>query len=89
MAIQAVMEAERPREGLKIDIHCHISIVEYTDPRHPKIVRISREDLLSDLDAAGFDMAVILSDRRTPPEAVSQFISAAPDRLIGFGYVNP
>ncbi|MCD6479911.1 amidohydrolase family protein [Candidatus Bathyarchaeota archaeon] len=89
MAIQAVMKAERPREGLKIDIHCHISIVEYTDPRHPRIVRISREELLSDLDAAGFDMAVILSDRRTPPEAVSQFISAAPDRLIGFGYVNP
>jgi len=89
MTLQATMEAEKAERGLRVDIHCHISIVEYTDPRHPRVVRVSREELLADLDAAGFDVAVILSDRRTPPEAVSEFVSAAPSRLIGFGYVNP
>jgi predicted TIM-barrel fold metal-dependent hydrolase len=74
---------------LRVDVHCHISMLEYTDPRHPRVVTVSREEFLSDLDAAGFDLAVVLSDRGTPPEAVSRFVASSPDRLVGFGYVNP
>lgn len=64
-------------------------MLEYTDPRHPRVLMVSGDELLSDLDAAGFRLAVILSDRRTPPEAVSEFVSLSPRRLIGFGYVDP
>ncbi len=89
-------EVEDEREGrrpsgsaLRVDYHCHISMMEYADPEHPTVVSVSREEFLADLDAAGFDMAVVLSDSRTTPEMVSTFVSQAPDRFIGFGYVNP
>jgi len=74
---------------LRVDYHCHISMTEYIDPEHPKVISVSMEEFLADLDAAGFDMAVVLSDSRTTPETVSAFVRQAPDRFIGFGYVNP
>ncbi|MEM2894047.1 MAG: amidohydrolase family protein [Candidatus Bathyarchaeia archaeon] len=83
------MKAQRRERRLRVDIHCHVSMLEYTDPRHPRIVMVSREEFISDLDAAGFDIAVVLSDQRTPPEAVSKYVSSTPGRLVGFGYVNP
>lgn len=73
----------------KVDYHCHISITEYTDPANPTIISVSVEEFLADLDEAGIDMAVVLSDRRTTPEQVAAFVKQAPERLIGFGYVNP
>lgn len=82
------------REGEKkpvprVDYHCHISMKEYADIDRPTIVTVSKEEFISDLDAAGFDKAVILSDSRTTPERVSAFVKQSPDRFIGFGYVNP
>ncbi len=82
------MSFEGEKGSLRVDVHCHISILEYADPRNPRVVAVSREELLSDLDEAGFDFAIILSDKRTPPERVSEFISSS-GRLLGFGYVNP
>lgn len=62
---------------------------EYANIDHPTIVTVSKEEFISDLDAAGFDKAVVLSDSRTTPERVAEFVKQAPDRFIGFGYVNP
>lgn len=81
-------EAE-PRGLPKVDYHCHISMTEYADIEHPTDVSVTREEFLADLDEAGIDRAVVLSDMRTTPEQVSAFVSGAPDRFIGFGYVNP
>ncbi len=73
----------------KVDYHCHISMTEYSDIEHPTVVSVTKEEFLADLDEAGINMAVVLSDMRTTPEQVSAFVSGAPDRFIGFGYVNP
>jgi predicted TIM-barrel fold metal-dependent hydrolase len=78
-----------PRSLPKVDYHCHISMTEYADIEHPTVVSVTREEFLADLDEAGIDRAVVLSDMRTSPERVSAFVSGAPDRFIGFGYVNP
>jgi len=78
-----------PRGLPKVDYHCHISMTEYTDIEHPTVVSVTREEFLADLDEAGINRAVVLSDMRTSPERVSAFVSGAPDRFIGFGYVNP
>jgi predicted TIM-barrel fold metal-dependent hydrolase len=78
-----------PRSLPKVDYHCHISMTEYADIEHPTIASVTREEFLADLDEAGIDRAVVLSDMRTPPEQVSAFVSGALDRFIGFGYVNP
>ncbi|MDH5200103.1 MAG: amidohydrolase family protein [Candidatus Bathyarchaeota archaeon] len=72
-----------------MDYHCHISMTEYADIEHPTVVSVTREEFLADLDEAGIDRAVVLSDMRTPPEQVSAFVRGVPDRFIGFGYVNP
>ncbi|MEE8355639.1 MAG: amidohydrolase family protein [Candidatus Bathyarchaeia archaeon] len=72
-----------------MDYHCHISMTEYADIENPTVVSVTLEEFIADLDEAGFQKAVVLSDKRTPPEQVSTFVSRAPDRLIGFGYVNP
>lgn len=79
----------RPRGLPKVDYHCHISMTEYADIEHPTVVSVTREEFLADLDEAGIDRAVVLSDMRTTPEQVSAFVSGAPNRFIGFGYVNP
>jgi len=79
----------KPRSLPKVDYHCHISMTEYTDIEHPTVVSVTREEFLADLDEAGINRAVVLSDMRTSPERVSAFVSGAPDRFIGFGYVNP
>jgi len=73
----------------KVDYHCHISMTEYSDPSHPTIITVSIEEFLADLDEAGITKAVVLSDSRTTPDQVADFVKQAPDRLIGFGYVNP
>ncbi len=90
------MQEERTkveREGsdlaLKVDYHCHISMMEYADIANPTLVSVTSEEFIADLDEAGIDLAVVLSDMRTTPEQVSAFIKQAPDRFIGFGYVNP
>jgi predicted TIM-barrel fold metal-dependent hydrolase len=77
------------KEAQRVDYHCHISMTEYADIQNPTVVSVTLEEFLADLDEAGFQKAVVLSDRRTTPEQVSKFISQAPDRLTGFGYVNP
>jgi hypothetical protein len=64
-------------------------MTEYADIENPTVVSVTLEEFLADLDEAGFQKAVVLSDKRTSPEQVSAFVSRAPDRLIGFGYVNP
>ncbi|MBS7630264.1 amidohydrolase [Candidatus Bathyarchaeota archaeon] len=79
----------RGKSSPRVDYHCHISMKEYADIDHPTIVTVSKEEFISDLDAAGFDKAVVLSDSRTTPERVAEFVKQAPDRFIGFGYVNP
>ena len=82
--------SHRKPSGLpKVDYHCHISITEYTDPARPTIISVSVEEFLADLDEAGIEKAVVLSDARTTPEQVAAFIKQAPERLLGFGYVNP
>ena len=78
------MDASRPYLP-KVDYHCHISITEYSDPVNPTIVAVSLEEFQADLQEAGFDKAVVLSDRRTSPEQVSAFVSQDPECFIGFG----
>lgn len=73
----------------KVDYHCHISITEYSDPANPTIISVSKEEFIADLEEAGIDKAVVLSDKRTTPQQVAEFCRQAPDRFIGFGYVNP
>ena len=73
----------------KVDYHCHISITEYSDPANPTVISVSKEEFLADLQEAGIDKAVVLSDRRTSPEQVSEFVKQSPEHFIGFGYVNP
>ena len=73
----------------RVDYHCHISMMEYADISHPTVVSVSKDEFIADLDAAGFDKAMVLSNSRTTPEMVSAFVRQAPDRFIGFGYVNP
>ena len=80
---------QESRRKAKVDYHCHISITEYADPAHPTVISVSPEEFLADLDEAGIRKAVVLSDARTTPKQVSNFVAMAPDRLIGFGYVNP
>ncbi len=85
-------QADKPttsNDSPKVDYHCHISMTEYADIENPTVVSVTLEEFLADLDEAGFQKAVVLSDKRTSPEQVSVFVSRAPDRLIGFGYVNP
>ena len=79
----------RSPSAFKVDYHCHISMMEYSDISNPRLVSVSKEEFVADLDEAGFKVAVILSDSRTTPEKVSAFIKEAPDRFVGFGYVNP
>ncbi len=80
----------RNRETIhRVDYHCHISMREYSDIENPRVISVTKEEFLADLDEAGIERAVILSDMRTTPEQVSAFVSQAPDRFIGFGYVNP
>jgi predicted TIM-barrel fold metal-dependent hydrolase len=74
---------------LRVDYHCHISMMEYADISSPRLVSVSREQFIADLDEAGFKLAVVLSDSRTTPEKVSAFIKGEPERFVGFGYVNP
>jgi len=81
--------APRPRKLPTVDFHCHISITEYTDPAHPTVVEVSQEEFKRDLAEAGIDRAVVLSDARSPPEAVARFCSRDPRVFVGFGYVNP
>lgn len=73
----------------KVDYHCHISITEYSNPENPTIITVSKEEFLADLQEAGIDKAVVLSDKRTTPQKVAEFCAQAPNRFIGFGYVNP
>ena len=77
------------KEAPRVDYHCHISMTEYADIENPTVVSVTLDEFIADLDEAGFQKAVVLSDRRTTPEQVSKFVSQAPHRLIGFGYVNP
>ncbi|TFH17447.1 hypothetical protein E4H04_04980 [Candidatus Bathyarchaeota archaeon] len=79
----------KPRGIPRVDYHCHISITEYTDPANPTIITVSQEEFIADLQEAGIDKAVVLSDKRTAPQQVAEFCGKAPDRFIGFGYVNP
>ena len=72
-----------------MDYHCHISMTEYSDIENPTLVSVTVEEFLADLDEAGIDVAVVLSDMRTTPEQVAAFVEKAPDRFIGFGCVNP
>ncbi|HUV55140.1 MAG TPA: hypothetical protein VMW03_08045, partial [Candidatus Krumholzibacteriaceae bacterium] len=67
----------------KVDYHCHISITEYSDPANPTVVTVSLEEFQADLQEAGIDKAVVLSDRRTSPEQVSAFVAQDPERFIG------
>ena len=73
----------------RVDYHCHISMTEYADLEHPTVVSVEKDEFIADLDEAGIGRAVVLSDKRTSPERVSAFVGQAPDRFIGFGYVNP
>jgi predicted TIM-barrel fold metal-dependent hydrolase len=73
----------------KVDYHCHINITEYSDPANPTVISVSKEEFIADLKEGGIDKAVILSDRRTTPKQVADFCKQAPERFIGFGYVNP
>ena len=80
----------RNRETIpRVDYHCHISMMEYSDIENPTVISVTKDEFLADLDEAGIERAVILSDMRTTPEQVSAFVGQAPDRFIGFGYVNP
>jgi len=73
----------------KVDYHCHINITEYSDPANPTVISVSKEEFIADIKEGGIDKAVILSDRRTTPKQVADFCKQAPERFIGFGYVNP
>lgn len=81
---QVIRETNLP----KVDYHCHISITEYSDPANPTIITVSKEEFVADLQEAGIDKAVVLSDARTSPQQVAEFCSQDPSRFIGFGYVN-
>jgi predicted TIM-barrel fold metal-dependent hydrolase len=83
------MSFKEVRTTPRVDYHCHISMTEYSDIENPTVVSVTKEEFLADLDEAGIEKAVVLSDTRTSPEQVSAFVSQAPDRFIGFGYVNP
>jgi predicted TIM-barrel fold metal-dependent hydrolase len=87
--IRQVERNPERKEAPRVDYHCHISMMEYANIENPTIVSVTPEEFIVDLDEAGFQKAVVLSDRRTMPEQVSEFVSKAPDRLIGFGFVNP
>ncbi len=91
MLLQKRRESTRlpPGSVPKVDYHCHISMTEYADIEHPTVVSVTKEEFVADLDEAGIDRAVVLSDARTTPDRVSAFVREAPDRFIGFGYVNP
>lgn len=78
-----------PGPFLGVDYHCHISMTEYADIERPTVVSVDKDEFIADLDEAGMGRAVVLSDKRTSPERVSAFVGQAPDRFIGFGYVNP
>jgi predicted TIM-barrel fold metal-dependent hydrolase len=82
-------EARRRGASPRVDYHCHISMTEFADIEHPTVVSVTQEEFIADLDEAGFEKAVVLSDVRTTPEQVSSFVKQEPDRFIGFGYVNP
>jgi uncharacterized protein len=73
----------------KVDYHCHISITEYSDPDNPTVISVSKEEFIADLNEAGIDKAVVLSDKRTTPKQVADFCNQASEKFIGFGYVNP
>jgi predicted TIM-barrel fold metal-dependent hydrolase len=60
-----------------------------SDIENPTVISVTIEEFLADLDEAGIEKAVVLSDSRTSPEQVSAFVSQVPDRFIGFGYINP
>ena len=47
----------------RVDYHCHISMMEYADLDNPTIVSVTKEEFINDLDEAGIDKAVILSDK--------------------------
>jgi hypothetical protein len=64
-------------------------MTEYANIEHPTVVSVDKDEFIADLDEAGIGRAVVLSDKRTSPERVSAFVRQAPDRFIGFGYVNP
>lgn len=64
-------------------------MMEYSDLENPTVISVTKEEFITDLDAAGINKAVVLSDMRTSPEQVSTFVKQAPDRFVGFGYVNP
>jgi predicted TIM-barrel fold metal-dependent hydrolase len=91
LSFQDVKEEAKLRRASapRVDYHCHISMTEYADIEHPTVVSVTLEEFVADLDEAGFERAVVLSDMRTTPEQVSAFVRQAPDRFIGFGYVNP
>ena len=72
----------------KVDYHCHISITEYSDPANPTIISVTPEEFKADLQEAGIDKAVVLSDARTSPDQVAEFVKNDPNTFIGFGYVN-
>ena len=77
------------RAATRVDYHCHLSMTEYSDIERPTVISVTREEFLADLDEAGIEKAVILSDSRTSPEQVSAFVRQEPERFIGFGYVKP
>jgi len=86
---EKVERRKAPGPLLGVDYHCHISMTEYADIEHPTVVSVDKDEFIADLDEAGVGRAVVLSDKRTSPERVSSFVKQAPDRFIGFGYVNP
>ena len=83
------MEGFKESSLPKVDYHCHISITEYSDPANPTVVSVNLEEFQADLQEAGIDKAVVLSDKRTSPKQVSAFVAQDPEHFIGFGYVNP
>jgi predicted TIM-barrel fold metal-dependent hydrolase len=64
-------------------------MMEYANIKNPTLISVTKEEFIADLDDAHIDIAVILSDKRTSPGKVAAFVLEAPDRFIGFGYVNP
>ena len=92
MSVQSIRQRTETKArsgGPRVDYHCHISMTEYSDIENPTLVSVTVEEFLADLDEAGIDVAIVLSDLRTTPEQVAAFVEKAPDRFIGFGYVNP
>jgi len=89
LAFQEKVREKKKDQLPKVDYHCHISMTEYADPDHPTRLSVSKEEFLADLQEAGIDKAVVLAGTGTSPEEVSRFVRQAPDRFIGFGYVNP